>query len=63
MPKVHFTPKYTYPDDGSIKAFSVCGLHSGIVDKNFINFTIIETSVNCKNCLRVMNSKKSKQKS
>jgi hypothetical protein len=61
MPKVHFTPKYTYPNDGSIRAISICGLHSGIADKNFIDCTIVETRVNCKNCLRVMNAAKKLQ--
>lgn len=61
MSKVHFTPKYTYPNDGSIRAISACGLHSGIVDKNFIDCTILETRVNCKNCLRVMNAAKKLQ--
>ena len=61
MPKVHFTPKYTYPNDGSIRAISACGLHSGIVDKNFIDCTIVETRINCKNCLRVMNAAKKLQ--
>jgi hypothetical protein len=61
MPKVHFTPNYTYPNDGSIRAISVCGLHSGIADKNFIDCTIVETRVNCKNCLRVMNAAKKLQ--
>jgi len=61
MPKVHFTPKYTYPNDWSIRAISACGLHSGIVDKNFIDCTIVETRVNCKNCLRVINAAKKLQ--
>jgi hypothetical protein len=55
MSKIHFTNRYTYPNDGNIKAVSVCGLRSSSNNNNFINCTILEDRINCKNCLRIIN--------
>lgn len=58
MAKIHFTPIYTYPNDGSIRAVSICGLKLNSYDKNFINCTINEKRVNCKTCLKILSKAK-----
>ncbi len=53
MSKSHFTRKYQYPDDGTIRALSVCGIYSHR-HRNFINCTVVEEDVNCQKCLKII---------
>lgn len=53
MSKIHFTRKYEFPNDGSIRSLSVCGLYTHR-HRNFINTTVVEEDVNCQKCLKII---------